>query len=127
MIDRTKAAVLVIVLCCAVAACARGGEIVPLPEELEGRWQTDAAAYADRYLELSADTIVLGTGASTFETYGIDRVVRLVTEDGVLYTVHYRDEDAERYDIGFYFDPDDDDGATLRLRNQPEMAWHKVQ
>lgn len=126
MIERTMAGALMTFLVCVPAACGAAGEIVPLPGELVGRWQTDAAAYADRYLELSAATVVIGTGAATSERYDLDRVVRTVDEEGILYTIHYSDDDGQRYDIGFYFDADDDEGATLRLRNQLGMAWRKA-
>jgi len=125
MIDRRKTVILVLLLLCTTAACTAGArEEVPLPAGLIGRWATDAPQYADRYFDLSADTLVIGTGPATSETYDVTRVWREVNDDGVLYTVEYSDDAGEEYDIGFYFDTAA--GSELRMRNQPNVVWRKV-
>ena len=70
----------------AILACARED----VPTELIGRWTSDDPRYADRALEIGAETIAFGTGDGSRTTYrmqGIEREVDAAT--GTLYRVYY--------------------------------------
>lgn len=101
-----------------------------MPPELMGRWETTRPNYADRFFELSASTIVIGTGGVSRQRYTISEVSRLTDKEGLLYTVTYRDVAGEEYRMSFYFDSSGNGTLRLknqiRLRNQLHMVWRKV-
>ena len=77
---------LVACLVATVLGCAR--EAVPV--ELIGRWTSDDPRYADRSLEIGAETIAFGAGdgmRTTYRMQGIEREVDAGT--GVLYRLFY--------------------------------------
>ena len=102
---------------------------MPMPAELMGRWETDRAEYADRFFELSADTLVIGTGGVTRQQHLISQVSRVTDDNGLLYTIAYMDTSGTEHTMGLYFD---EPGGTLQLENQIElqnqlgMVWRKV-
>ncbi len=104
------------------AACGPAVTEVPMPRALIGHWTTSNPAYANRYFEFSADTLVLGTSALTSERYAISRVLQDQDDTGVLYTVEYADTLGGDYAMSFYFDAA---GRTLRLENQTQFTWRK--
>ena len=70
----------------AVLACAREG----VPTELVGRWTSDDPRYADRSLEISADTIAFGSGDGMRTAYRMQGVEReLDAGTGTLYRLYY--------------------------------------
>ena len=110
----------------AAAACTGAADttdsVVSMPEPLVGRWTSAHPDYADRYFELSATTLLLGTGAQTSEQYWVSRVLQ-DREDRDLYTVEYTDSAGAEYSMSFYFYPARED--PVRLRNQPHVGWRK--
>ena len=105
-------------------ACGPSVTEVPMPPALMGRWTTTNPAYADRYFELSANTIVLGTGARTRARYSVSRVLHDQDDEGVLYTVEYTDSLGGDYAMSFYFDAAR--GGAVRLKNQLQITWRKA-
>ena len=105
-------------------ACGPSADEVVMPDELLGRWTTANPAYADRYLELSATGIVLGTGGPTRERYSISRVLQGQDDNGVLYTLEYTNLSGSEYAMSFYFDAAG--GGSLRFKNQLQMTWRKA-
>ncbi len=107
-----------------LVSCAGSGTTVPLPDGMVGRWETQAEAYADRSFELSATTIVLGTGDGTYARSAISRVSRVSDENGVRYIIEYVNAAGERSSMRVHFD-----AATgaIRFYNQPELVWRKVE
>lgn len=103
---------------------------MPMPRELIGRWETSQPAYADRFFELATSFIIIGTGGAARQRYTISEVRRMDDDEGLLYTIAYRDGAGDEYSMGFYFDSSG--GGTLllenqlRLRNQLDMVWRKV-
>lgn len=104
--------------------------MVPMPAELIGRWETSQPAYADRFFELSAGAIVIGTGGVSRQRHMISEVTRTTDENGLLYTVTYQDVAAGESHMSFYFEDDGNDTLRLKnqilLRNQRDMVWRKV-
>jgi len=73
-----------------VAAAALGCVREGVPPELIGRWTSDDPRYANRSLEIGAETIAFGTGDGSRTTYrmqGIEREVDAAT--GTLYRLYY--------------------------------------
>ena len=105
-------------------ACGPSADEVVLPDALLGRWTTASPAYADRYLELSATGIVLGTGGLKRERYSISRVLQGQDDNGVLYTLEYTNLAGSDYTMSFYFDAAG--GGSLRFKNQLQMTWRKA-
>jgi hypothetical protein len=70
----------------AVLACAREG----VPSELIGRWTSDDPRYADRSLEIGAETIAFDSGGgmrSAYRMQGVELEVDAGT--GTLYRLYY--------------------------------------
>ena len=128
----TSRSLLVVTVACAAAACAsRDGEVIPMPFELMGRWETEQAEYADRFFELSVGAIVIGTGGTTRQRHLITEVRRVPDENGLLYTITYRDSAGTESSMRFYFDSSE--GGRVRLKNQIRLynqlgvVWRKVE
>ncbi len=125
----TTRSLLVVTVACVAVACG-GATIVPMPVEMIGRWETDRVEYADRYFELTPETLVIGTGDGTRQLGTIVEVSRLTDDVGLLYTLTYMDTAGVELSMGVYFD--DSAGGTLRLENQIQlenqrgMVWRKV-
>ena len=70
----------------AVLACAREG----VPNELIGRWTSDDPRYADRSLEIGAETIAFGLEGGMRTTYRAQGVEREIDANaGTLYRLYY--------------------------------------
>jgi len=89
-----------------------------------GRWETTYVDYADRYFELSATGLVLGTGGTTFQRHLIAEIRRRTDVAGIFYTLTYLDTIGNENTMGFIFD--NDQGGRIRLRNQIHVEWRKV-
>jgi hypothetical protein len=127
----TSRSLLVVTVACAAAACASAdGQVIPMPAELMGRWETEQGEYADRFFELSVGAIVIGTGGTTRQNHLISEVRRMADENGLLYAVTYRDADGTESTMRFYYDSSE--GGRLRLKNQIRLynqlgtVWRKV-
>ena len=105
------------------SACGPSVNEIPMPAALMGRWTTTSPDYADRFLELSASNIVLGTGGRTAERYRVTRILQAQDDEGILYTVEYTDSLRADYAMSFYFDAG---RGLLRFENQLQMTWQKA-
>ena len=65
----------------------------PVPTELIGRWSSDDPRYADRSLEIGAETIAFGGGEGIRTTYRMQGVEREV-ESGTAQTLYHLYYDA---------------------------------
>ena len=121
---RNKQIIIAILLATAPCASACGPSVtqVPMPEGLMGRWTTTDPAYADRYFEFSANSIVLGTGARTRARYIVTRVLQDQDDRGVLYTVEYTDSLGGDFAMTFYFDAN---RGWVHLKNQLQITWRR--
>jgi hypothetical protein len=117
--------VLVLSLLVALAGC--GPERTKtVPNELIGVWKTTAPDYADRFLELSRDTIRFGTGGDESYVRSIVGVEKVLENGSTLYTIFYIDPaDPEKYQskVAFYYDPGNQ--GVIRYKNRKDMAWTK--
>lgn len=94
-----------------------------VPDELLGRWTSEAPRYADTFFELQRETLVLGLADGRREIRPVTRVERVRQDGETLFTVYYLDPaDPKRteFRLAFFFDA----GAGLiRWKNQRAIAW----
>src|SRR5574341_1493240 len=93
-----------------------------VPEELIGVWKTQAPDYADRFLELTRDSIRFGTGGDEFYVRSIVGVEKVLEDGSTLYTVFYIDPaDPEKYQykVAFYYDPGNQ--GVIRYKNRKDI------
>ncbi|MCC6641091.1 MAG: hypothetical protein IT386_08015 [Deltaproteobacteria bacterium] len=107
-----------VALCAALVTAACDDREVP--GALVGRWTSDDPRYAGRSLSISPATIEFGTGATTSESFLIDRVESVLTGDGVtLHDVHYRDAEGSAHSVRLELVAPR--GPTLRIENHDEV------
>jgi hypothetical protein len=126
--DRAKAAVAASWLAVAVCLGLLGGcgpeSTRTVPDELLGRWTTQAAKYADTFFELQRDTLILGLAGGQTEVRAIARVEKVLQDSRPLFTVYYVDpSDPRRAEakLAFFFEAGG--GGVIRWKNQQEIVW----
>ncbi len=92
---------------------------------LNGLWKTKASGYADRFMEISDNVIMFGTGGDTLESYVI-KAVEIEPEDTkTLYTITYLDTDMNAFRLSLYYEPDDQ--PLITFKHQDHLTWTRVQ
>lgn len=99
------------------------GEVVGMPRELMGIWETQAVLYEDRYLELAPGEVRFGTGGESFARHAIAEVRRLENLEGVGYRITYLSDEGDEHFLSLEYDSDD---ARLSLTNQPHLVWTRT-
>ena len=100
------------------------GDTLPAaPAELQGTWRTDAEAYADRFMAIRANDMVMGFGAEAPEAFLPLVAIRTWRGEGFnAYALDYGDPDGpQSMEVHVY--PD----GTLRLRNPDDVVWRRVE
>jgi hypothetical protein len=100
-------------------------EIDSLPKGLIGVWETSAPEYAGRFFEFKEnDVVTFGTGEGRSEVYPISNVERVAEVDGVLYRVHYADNEGEEHTFAFFWDASM--SGVIRFKNRLGIEWRKA-
>lgn len=94
-----------------------------IPDEIIGRWTTEAPAYADRSFEITKTSVTFYTGESTFTTHLITNVTSVTFNGATLYTVEYTNL-GEVYEFSFFYT--NPPRGTIQFKNQQDMTWQKV-
>jgi hypothetical protein len=116
--------VLGIVLISAVAIFIFSGEdSVEIPEKLFGRWTTADPKYADRFFDLSKNSVVFGVGNGNIAVYTTDDIYGIIEDDRIIYTVIFVDDEGVEYSQSLYFSKNDDN--LLFFKNQNKIGWRK--
>jgi hypothetical protein len=102
-----------------VVACEHD---VVVPHYLIGKWKTSAPGYADRYLRISAHTLIYGVGEGGEVLHIIDKIDSKSVAGGINYIFYYRDAEGEKATLTFTYRPDL--GGTLQLKNS-KVIWEK--
>ena len=98
------------------------GSVVPVPNELIGYWETSVEPYHDRYLMLTPAEVRFGTSPTTSTSHQILEVRDMGEPHQEVYRITYLSDDNE-YWLLVRYEPEN---RTLRLVNQPQMAWERT-
>ena len=106
---------------CLMAACGSGDD--GLPKELEGRWSTEHARYAGRFLTLSADTICFGASEELITPYPIDEVRQTRVGSEMKVEIAYREPtgDLSYFRIRYEFSD-----RSVQFMTRPGVIWRKI-
>jgi hypothetical protein len=100
-----------------------GCEREVVPQHLMGTWTTSAPGYEDRYLKISAQTIIYGIGDGEEVSYTIDKIKSKQGNGGIEYTFYYKDVEGGKNSLTVTYRPDS--GGTLQIKNSVEI-WEKT-
>ena len=114
--------VVLVFLALALPACAKK-TYKEVPDELLGVWRTPAPRYAGRFFELKKNSITIGTGESTSETFVVTKTEMLPEGDEKLYCVYFMGTDGDTQQWAFYLPATGK--SSLRLKNQKSILWNK--
>ena len=103
----------------ACSLCVGCADKIQLPSDLAGTYVTSDPAYADRYIGLSPDTIVLGLGSGKAENHPIEAVYRGREKSLTFYTVVYHTSSGDDR-LTFYREQE-----GIVLRSRPTVHWLK--
>lgn len=98
------------------------GSLEAVPIRLRGLWRTNASAYQDRSLHISARSLSFGTGGkdeTTFGILGVESAPGAYRE--TRYVVHLIDAEGERDEVVLFY-RDETPLPSLRLANQ-RAVW----
>jgi hypothetical protein len=108
-----------------LSGCNAAREPGVVPPDLIGVWKTDDPRYIDRYFELTADTITVGTGENGKDPYAIHSVAKHLDMRGISYLVTYVNP-VESVTDTLSFDYEPRDGGMIRLKSQRSIVWKRA-
>jgi hypothetical protein len=117
---KSRRTLLVLVLLAMIFGCQSGSEKT-VPDVLLGVWKTSEPKYADRFFELTKDTIIFGIGGDGADTYPIASVEETRDEEGLLYNIHYQNREGQQYTFSIYYDSNNH--GVIRFKNQKHFTW----
>lgn len=85
-----------------------------------GVWKTSNPAYADRFFEIERSTITFGIGEGKIDTHSITNIE---VEKGNSYTIHYKDQEGQRFNFSFTYHPAGQ--GEITFKNQNQIVWTK--
>ena len=121
-----KPIVAALAMCAVLLACESKGP-QSLPPEMLGVWETSAPKYEGCYFELTKDKVLFANEADYWEHVNINTILRIEVTPGhqhSLYTIYYRDNEGQKYEFSFYYNPSD--GGSIRFKNQTTIEWVKA-
>jgi hypothetical protein len=86
---------------------------------LIGVWKTSAPTYADRYFEITKDSITFGTGEGTHVSHRILSIEMVPQEAEQVYIISYADG-GQKSVFSFHLN-----NGVIRIKNQKELQWTK--
>lgn len=93
-----------------------------VPENLVGVWKTSHPKYADRFLEIKNNIIIIGKGKETIGLHPIVAFDHHWEGNSVLYTISHINDHGKRYTTSLYYEPTN---GVIRLKNQTHVIWTK--
>lgn len=105
------------------ATCQRTEVVGVLPDDLHGRWRTNAQSHADAFLDLSEDEIGFGREGIRAQAFRIHRIEadRVRSEHVPLYTIEYITVDGNRF-FSFWYQ---ERYGVIRLNHRWDMMWRR--
>ena len=98
------------------------GKNTTVPDDLVGIWRTSAPKYADRFFEITKDSIIFAIGEGNADIHPIEDIDEIREEKNILYTISYLIE-GQQNRFSFHYDPTND--GVIRFKNQIQYAWRK--
>jgi hypothetical protein len=95
-----------------------------LPDNLIGVWRTSDPKYAGRFLQLTQDRVIFGTGAGSVSIHPIRKIARAPRADGILYAIIYTNDDGQEYRLSFVHDLEH--GGVIWFKNQKDILWKRA-
>jgi hypothetical protein len=123
----TSECIFLVVLAFLTAFGCSSNKIENLPQEVLGRWETEAPKFAGFSFELGEKTITFYdlNAEEGIEVYVIKKRTKELDRDGkALYGVHYKNDEGLELKHAFYYDPSE--GGKIRLKNQESVVWTRV-
>ena len=122
----TKTGLLALAISIFLLACQPSKDET-LPPELMGVWTSAAPRFKNDTLELSKENIVFTSGQfqDFISVNFIKKVEKRPERNHVFYTIHFENVEGQRYKFSFYYYPKK--GNVIRLKNQLEFEWRKVE
>jgi len=100
-------------------------ESMPFPQELSGTWRSHDPSYEDRYLQISEEQLVLGTGEGLPNIFYIKDFRRQTAGDGVEWTFYCEINRGETFELTILYFPGPE--AVLQFKNTPGVHWYKLE
>jgi len=94
-----------------------------LPDQLLGVWRTENPAYKGKFMKCDPKYVVLGIGDEKVVPRKVVEITKTVDGRQILFTLKTDEKDEGEYSFSFYYS--DEDGGTIRFKNQPQLVWHK--
>jgi hypothetical protein len=104
--------------------CRPAPEPVAVPTELHGIWKTAHPRYEDRFFKLTLNTITLGIGEESPQSYPIEKFDKRQEMRELIYSLTYRvPSEGVASALSFYYEPRG--GGTIWLKNQRNIEWRR--
>lgn len=115
----------VLLLCLAILLPFTGCQSeknTPVPDNLVGVWTTSAAKYANRFFEITKQSVRFGTGEN-IDIYPIAKIEISSIGNRSFYVISLRTPEGNPHRLAFHYDPHGE--GTIQLENQNEIIWTK--
>jgi uncharacterized lipoprotein YehR (DUF1307 family) len=122
---KTKKIVLILAIMFFLFGC-QSEDSRTVPRKLRGVWGTSAPKYKKCFLELTEDQIIF-TNEDVLDKMSFNSIESIEKREvgkQVLYTITYKDDDDQEYELAFFYDPKK--GGTIRFFNQRQIRWKKA-
>jgi hypothetical protein len=96
-----------------------------IPEELIGKWKTDAPKYRGCYLELKERSVAFISGEGDSDFNMLNGIETRRDGESFLYTIHYKCEDGYECTMKLYYE--NSGRRVIRLKNQKNIEWTKME
>ena len=98
-------------------------ESVPFPQELSGTWRSQDVSYADRYIQISEEHLVLGTGENLPNIFFIKDFRQRTAGNQIEWTFFCEISRGNAFELTILYSPGPE--AVLQLKNTPDVYWYK--
>ncbi len=115
--------ILIVVTVFSTLAIIKFTKTTPIPDDLIGMWVTSNPEYSSRYFGIKKDHLVFGNGQLLSDYGHISTFKKAVQDNCILYIVYYKDDQREKQQISFYYEPID--GGAIRFKNRKQIKWTK--
>lgn len=100
-------------------------ESVPFPQELCGNWRSQDASYADRYIQISENQLILGTGKGHPNIFYIEDFSQQAADARIEWTFYCEISRGGTFELTILYSPGPE--AVLQFKNTPDVHWYKME